>query len=198
MSENKTDSIFSAAYWTCAAKEFRTVRSLIFAGLTIALGIALNLLKIPLGVSLRITPAFLAFVLGAAVFGPEVGLLAGLSYDLLGFFLFPSGVFFPGYTLSAMLEFFIYGLFLYRHRITVSRIFAAKFVVDFGVHVGLGALWSAALYGKAYYYYFVKSLFKNAVMLPIEVVALVLLFRVLLPVLSRLGILARHNGLPLF
>lgn len=194
MSENHFNSVFTPSYWVAAAREFRNLRSLVLAGLTVAIGVALGAFYIPLDVNLRITPAFLAYVFGAAMFGPVVGLAAGFAYDMTGFLLFPSGVFFPGYTLSAMLEFFIYGLFLYRRRITVWRIFICKIIVDFGVHVCLGALWSVILYGKGYYYYFVKSLLKNAIMLPIEVAALAALFQILIPILRRGGFLPEQRG----
>lgn len=62
--------------------------------------------------------------------------------------------------------------------------FVCKFVIDFGIHVGLGCLWSSMLYGKGYYYFFMKSLIKNAIMFPIEVFMLVTLLQIFLPVLA--------------
>lgn len=193
MPRNIVDSVFTSRYWSTACSEFRNSRSLVFAGLTIALGIVLSSLYIPVGVNLRITTAFLALALGSMVFGPVVGLSAGLAYDLIGYLLIPATVFFPGYTLSSMLEFFLYGVFLYRCRITVLRVFLCKFVINFCIHVGLGCLWSSMLFGKGYYYFFIKSLIKNAIMLPIEVIALVVLLQMLLPVLMRQGIIPEQN-----
>lgn len=193
MSKSGIFSIFTSKYWITASSEFRNLRSLVFAGLTIALGTVLSSLYIPVGLNLRVTTAFLALALGSMIFGPIVGLSAGLAYDLIGYLFIPATAFFPGYTLSSMLEFFIYGIFLYRCKISVLRIFLCKLIVDFGIHVGLGCLWSSMLFGKGYSYFFMISLVKNAVMLPIEVVVLVVLLQIFLPVLAHQGIIPRQT-----
>lgn len=193
MTKSTILSVFSSEYWVTASSECCNLRSMVFAGLTIALGTILSSIYIPVGVNLRITPAFLALAFGSMIFGPVAGLCAGVAYDLIGYLIIPATVFFPGYTLSSMLEFFIYGLFLYRCRITVLRVFLAKLIVDFGIHVGLGSLWSAILYNKGYLYFLVNSLIKNAVLLPIEVIALVALLQVSLPLLAHEGIVPKQR-----
>lgn len=186
-------SIFTSKYWTTSTSELKKLRTLTFAGMIIALSIVLNSLSVPVGENLNIRFTFLIFSLGALVFGPVTGLFVGAACDILGFVLHPSGVFFPGYTLSTMLEFFIYGLFLYRSRITILKIFLAKLIVNYGIHVGLGALWSKILFNKGYLYFFANSIIKNTIMLPIEVVMLVLLLQLLLPALTHLGITQKQD-----
>ena len=194
MPKSSIFSIFAPKYWMEACSEFRDLRSLVFAGLTIALGTILSFLSIPVGVNLRITTAFLALALGSMIFGPVVGLSAGLAYDLIGYLFIPATVFFPGYTLSSMLEFFLYGIFLYRRKITVLRVFLCKFLVDFGIHVGLGCLWSSILFDKGYYYFLIKSLIKNTIMLPIEVLMLLSLLQIALPVLAHQGMITKPKN----
>lgn len=194
MSKSNIYSILSPKYWSAACSEFRNPRSLVFAGLTIALATVLSALYIPVDVNLRITTAFLALALGSMIFGPIVGLSAGLAYDLIGYLFIPATVFFPGYTLSSMLEFFIYGIFLYRCKISVLRVFLCKFIVNFGIHVGLGCLWSSMLYGKGYYYFFAKSLIKNTILLPIEIVMLVALLQIFLPILVNQGVIPKPKS----
>ena len=191
--ECRAYSIFTAGYWASAVSEFHKLRSLVFAGLMVALGVVLGFFSIPAGLNLRISPAFFVPALGSLVFGPVVGLTAGLAYDLIGFLVAPAGPFFPGYTLSSMLEFFIYGLFLYRSRLSVWRIFLAKSLVNYGVHVFLGSFWSEIMFQKGYYYFFLKSMVKNTIMLPFEVVLITALFQVFLPVLVREGILPKQK-----
>lgn len=194
MSKNSIYSIFTSTYWITACSELRNLRSIIFAGLAIALASVLSSLYIPIGVNLRITTAFLAIAISSMVFGPIVGLSVGLAYDLFGYLFTPTMVFFPGYTLSSMLEFFIYGIFLYRCKISVLRVFLCKFIIDFGIHVGLGCLWSSMLFGKGYYYFFIKSFIKNTIMLPIEVIMLIVLLQIFLPVLARQGIIPKQKS----
>ena len=141
---------------------------------------------IPVGTNLRVYFTFLVASLGASVYGPVMAVLVGAASDLLGYMIHPSGAFFPGYTLSAMLGGLIYGLLLYRHRITILRLLAARGIINYAVNVLLGSLWSAVLYSKGYYYYFSASIVKNTILLPFEVIAMAALFRLLLPQLVRL------------
>lgn len=69
-----------------------------------------------------------------------------------------------------------------------------KLIINFGIHVGLGCLWSSILFDKGYYYFFIKSLIKNAIMLPIEVVMLVVLLQIFLPVLAHQGIIPKQKN----
>jgi hypothetical protein len=123
-----------------------------------------------------------------------VGVLVAAVTDTLNFLLFPSGPYFPGYLLSEMVAALIYSLFLYRKKITVLRLFGAKFLVNYLCNVLMGCLWSQMLYGKGYLYYLVKSLIKNTLLLPLEVMALCALFSILLPVFSRFGLLPDHEA----
>lgn len=180
-------------YWRAAVKELRSLKRLVFAALMCALSIVVGALYVVVGDNLRVYFTFFVTAVGCAVYGPVMGMLAAAVTDTLNFFLFPSGPYFPGYMLSEMAAALIYGLFLYRKKITVLRLFGAKFLVNYLVNVGLGCLWSQMLYGKGYLYYLVKSLVKNSLLLPLEVMALAALFAVLVPVFSRFGLLMDHE-----
>ena len=180
---------FSAAYWRCAAEDFRSLRSLVFAALMIAACIVLSKFSIPIYAGLKISFGFLARALCALVCGPVTALVFGAAEDTLSFFLSSSGdPYFPGYMLTTMLGTFIYALFLYRTRVTVLRIFLAKLCTNV-MNVFLGSLWSAILYGKGYLYYMTNSMIKNTLMLPVQTLMLVVLFGALVPVLYRMGAL---------
>lgn len=187
-----TCSTFSLAYWRGALAELKNLRRLIFAALVVALGIVISSLYIPVGENLRIYFKFLVYSIGSAVYGPFVGLLVGAAGDTLGFFIHPSGAYFPGYLLSEMLGCLIYALFLYRKRITILRLFLAKLIINVFVNILLGSLWSAMLYSKGFIYYMSKSVVKNLVLLPLEVVAMTALFALLIPQLERLNALPRR------
>ena len=185
-------STLSPAYWKSSWAELKNLKRLVFAALICALGVVIGALFLSVGDNLRVKFTFLVFSVGSAVYGPVLGLLVGAVSDILGYLLFPSGAFFPGYTLSSMLGCLIYALFLYRKKITVLRIFGAKFLVNYLVNVGLGSLWSQILYGKGYLYYMTTSFIKNTVLLPLEVILMAALFAVLTPAFSRMGMLPGH------
>lgn len=183
----------SAAYWRSAVSELRSLRRLTFAALVAAITIIIGGIFIPVSDNLRVYFTFLVTSVGCAVYGPMMGVLVGAVTDTLNFFLFPSGAYFPGYLLSEMLGGLIYALFLYRKRITILRLFLMKLIINVFVNIFLGSVWSAVLYSKGFYYYLTQSVIKNFLLLPFEVLAMAALFRLLLPMLSRLRALVPHD-----
>lgn len=178
-------SPFARGYWHTAAAELKNLRVLVFCALMIAAAIALGLFSVPLATNLKLSVSFVARAVAALVGGPVVGVLYGVAEDVLGWVLNPGGPFFPGYTLNTVLAVVVYALFFYRCRLTIWRIIAAKAIATFPISVGLGCLWSQMLYGKGYIYYFVKSIIKNTLYFPIQVLLLVIVFQALLPALKR-------------
>lgn len=180
---------FDRSYWGQAARHFSSPRYLAVCAMFIALRSALSWLYIPLTETLRIQFTFFITALGASIYGPLMALAEGFLSDTIGFFLMPSGGYFPGYTLNAMLASLLYALFFYHKRLSVLRIFAAKFTVNLVVNIALGALWSAVLYGKGYLYTVTTSIVKNIVLLPLETAVMVLVFRAVHPLLLRAALI---------
>ena len=189
LNENRYLSPFRLEYWRQALQETRSLRSLVIAALLSAISIAMGALFIPVGESLRVYFSFIPRALLGMICGPIVGLAAGAVIDVTEFFLFPSGFsFFPGYTLNTMLGLFFYGLFLYKQKPNLPRLVGARVCIAYLVNVGLGSLWNAILFKKAFWFYAAKSLVKNTAMIPVEVVVLLLLFQALAPALRRFGL----------
>lgn len=186
-------SPFTRSYWRTAMKELGNLRMLTLAAIVVALRIVLGGLYIPLGDNLNIFFGYFVNGLGAAIYGPVMALLSGFATDILGYFVHPTGAFFPGYVLSTMMGSFFYALFFYRARITAPRVVLAKLTVNLLVNVGLGALWSAIQFSKGYYYYLVKGLAKNIGMLPLEAFLLWAFLRAVAPVCARNGLLPRQE-----
>ncbi len=176
---------FSKTDWSLAAKELKRPRLLTFGALTCALTIVLGSFYIVVGTNLRVYVTFLVKSLGCAVYGPIVGAVVAFLSDTIGFLLFPSGPYFPGYLLGEILACCIYSFFLYREKFHWLRFLAAKTLVNYLINVCLGCLWSYILYGKTYLYYFSTSLIKNTLLLPIEVIAMILVFSMLRPFLNK-------------
>ncbi len=186
-------SPFSRSYWRTALRELQNLRMLTLAAIVVALRIVLSGLYIPLGDNLNIFFGYFVNSLGAAIYGPVVALLSGFATDVLGYFVHPTGPFFPGYVLSTMLGSFFYALFFYRARVTALRVVLAKLSVNLLVNVGLGALWSAIQFSKGYYYYLVKSLAKNIGLLPVEALLLWLFLRAMAPICTKNGLLPKQE-----
>ena len=182
-------SVRSPLYWRGAAGEVKKLRTLAVSAIFLALSSAVASVFIPLPNNLRVYFTYGPKALCAAVIGPVSGLLFGLTGDLLGFVLHPTGGFFPGYTLTSMMGMFLYGLGLYRKKITVRRLALTKLLVNLVCNAGLNVLWSAILYQKAWTVYFTASLTKNLALWPVETAVLVLVFRLVGPLMERQGFL---------
>lgn len=176
-----------------AVRDLKDLRKLLFAALICALSVVVSSVFITVGENLRIYFTFFLTAVGASVYGPIVGVLAAIVTDTLSFFAFPSGPYFPGYMLSEVCNALIYSIFLYRRKITLLRLFSARLLVNGLVNVLLGSLWSKMLFGQGYLFYLVKSVVKNALLLPLEVIALAALFALLIPPFSRLKLLPPHE-----
>ena len=186
-------SPLTAAYWREAAAALRKPRLLAVAALFLALCVAISSFFIPLVNNLRVYFTFVPKALCAAVCGPVAALVFGLADDLLGVMIHPSGAFFFGYTVSAMLGMVIYALGLFRRKITILRLALTKLAVNLLVNVGLGALWSSMIYGKAYLFYAGSSLVKNLILWPAEVILLAVFFRLLGPTMERAKLIPRQE-----
>ena len=185
-------SPFTKAYWIAAARELKSVRNLAIGALIAALGIAVQTMFIPLPVmgGQRIYFSFLIYAVGAMIYGPIMGTIVGVVGDLVGAIFFPSGAFFIGYTVTAAVSGFLYGLAFYRVRLTLLRLTLGKLAVNLIANAGLNSLWSAILAGGGFGILALARLPKNILMLPVEVLLLFLIFGLLVPILRRERILS--------
>ena len=76
---------------------------------------------INVGEYLKISFGFIPIAVCGILTGPVWTLLMASVCDVLGAFLFPTGPFYPGFTLVAAAGGLIYGLFLYRKKESVIR-----------------------------------------------------------------------------
>ena len=180
---------FTPAYWRCAISEFKSVKVLALAAIFIALRIVISSFFIPLPFlagNQRIFFSFFVNALGSYIYGPCVALAVGFISDILGFFIAPSGGFFFGYTITAMMGSFIYALFLYRARISILRIILCKFCVNIFVNVCLNGLWDSMLAGKGYIALMAARIPKNLILLPFEIVLLILFLQLMIPIVDKM------------
>ncbi len=95
-----------------SAKEFTKLRTLTITAMFIAVSMLIEMFSVDIGF-VKLNFAFLAIAVIGMLFGPCVGLTAGLACDIVGYIAHPSGGFLPMYVLVAGLQGLIYGVFLY-------------------------------------------------------------------------------------
>ena len=125
---SKTPNIFVRSL-----RELKSTRCLALTALLIAMNIALDLmgLELRLPPDLKIGFGFLANAAVGMLFGPSVAMMAGVCTDLLGYIAggLSMGMYFPGFTLTAVVAGLFWGLWLYPRRVSVWRAIGSE-----GVH----------------------------------------------------------------
>ena len=125
---------------------------------------------------LRIGFGFLPVAMMGIMFGP-VWAAAGYAIgDLLGMLIFPSGAYFPGFTLTAFLTGLVFGLFLHNREITWKRVLPASLIIILGCNLILDTLWLSILMGDGFIALLPTRIFKCAVMLPIHLILIPLVW----------------------
>ena len=99
--------------------------------------------------------------------------------DILKFLIKPTGAYFFGFTLNAILGPVIYGIFLYQRPVRFGRILAAKITVSLLVNLLLGTWWLTILYGSGFIAIFPARLIKQIVSVPIDSVIFYLIAKAL-------------------
>ncbi len=64
----------------------------------------------------RIGFGFVPIAICGMLYGPMMAGVAGAMSDIIGAVLFPTGAYFPGFTVSAALTGIVFGLFLYNRK----------------------------------------------------------------------------------
>lgn len=163
----------------------RNKKIIITAVLLAALVILSRFLSIKTPIT-KISFAFVPTCLCAIWLGPKWTVLLNVLGDLIGATLFPSGPFFPGYTVSTAIAGLIYGLLLYKKdensmsdKVFVLRVIIAVVLVAVIVNMGLNTLWTSMTTGKAFTVLFATRIVRQLVMIPVHIVVIIFIERVL-------------------
>ena len=155
--------------FTDSAKELKNLNTLIVTALLIALGVVLGEFSVRITPDIKIGVSFIATQLAATLFGPVVGCIMGGAGDVIKFILKPTGDFSILWTISAMVGPTIYGMMLYKKKLTFWRILLSKAVVGIVVNVVLFCTWRAIYSGVLTAYALVPTkLIQQAIQVPLQ------------------------------
>lgn len=118
---------------------------------------------------LRIGFGFLPCAIMGIMYGP---LWAGAGYaiaDVLGMLIFPSGTFFPGFTVTAFLTGLVYGFFYHNRPVTIKSSLLPNAVVSVVMNLFLDTVWLMILMGQGFWVLLPTRILKCVVMFVIQV-----------------------------
>ena len=149
-------------------EEFKHVNTVTVMAMFAAISVVLGYFTLVLGDYLKIGFSTIANQFVYYLFGPVAGGLFGGTLDILKYIIHPTGAFFPGFTISAMVGGVLYGCFLYKRPISFWRVLAAELTVSIICNMLLGTLWLSMLYGKAFMALLPMRVFKIIMMWPVN------------------------------
>lgn len=154
----------------------KNIKVLIYLSLLIAMEVVFTrFLSIQTPI-LRIGFSFLPVAIAAIMFGALPAGIAAAVADVLGMMIFPSGAFFPGFTLSAFLGGVIYGVILHNKRVSISRTIVSVMCITVFVDIMLNTYWLTILTGKAALVLLLPRLIKSSIMFPIQTALIYILW----------------------
>lgn len=153
--------------------EFKQTRNVIFCGLMAAIAVILTFITtIQIGPYIKIGFWGIPNRVIELLFGPIVGGIFGGTLDIIRYFVRPTGPFFVGFTISGIASGIIYGIFLYKKPVKLTRIAIAGLVVKVIVNCILNTIWLSILYGKGFMILISARVIKNLIMWPIDTIIL--------------------------
>ena len=164
-------------------KKRMDTKMLVTAGILIAMQIILSRFLSINAWNLKIGFAFVAVFVAAYFYGPVFSTTVAVVSDILGALLFPSGAFFPGFTVTALLEGLLFGFLLHKKQ-TMPRIIAAVLIHQLVLGLVVNTYWLSILYGTTFMAVAATRVVQCAIMIPVELVTISLLMKKL-PAVKR-------------
>lgn len=152
-----------------SCKEFKKPKVMTVTAMFIAIGVVLGFVtSIQITELIRISFSFLANHFVAMIFGPVVGCVMGGITDILKFIVRPTGPFFIGFTLNAIVESLIVGIVLYKRPLTLKRVFVANILIAVIVNILMTSCWLNILYAKGFIAILSARVVKQLITVPID------------------------------
>lgn len=133
--------------------------------------LALNILIAKVGLG------FAAIAVCAMLYGPAWAALCAALGDLAGSLLFPTGAYFPGFTVTAALTGLFFGLFLYKNRPGLKQCFLAALTNGLTVTLVLNTAMISIVFGPKFGPLLVTRLAEFGAMLIIQTLVMTAICR---------------------
>ncbi len=166
--------------------EFKDPRKVVLLGMLVSIGVTLEIINpLNLGNNLKIRFTFLVLSIAGYATGPFGAMVSAAACDILSAYIKPTGAYFVGYTLSAALGGFIYGIVLYYRNgkivadsiwDTVLKCIFSKVAVSLIVSVFINTLMIKFISGsdKAFSVLLTTRIIKNSITIVPEILIMIM------------------------
>ena len=155
-----------------SSKEMKNLKCITLLAMFGAISIVLGYFTLMPTQTIKVTFTFLPNEFVYYLFGPVTGAFFGAAMDILTYIVRPTGPFFYGFTISAILNGLLYGMSLYKRPLSLKRILIVNLIQTLTINLLLNTYWLSLLYGNAFFVLLPARVVKAAIMLPIESIML--------------------------
>lgn len=145
-------------------------KTLTGVAMLVALYTILSFFTLNISATAKISFAYVALGVCGMLFGPIAAGIAGAAGDVLGYFVSPNGPFFPGFTISAFITGFIFGILLYKKPVTIKRTMLAVLIIVIVCNIGLTPIWLNMMYGTDIIA--LPRIIRNIILYPVNVIVM--------------------------
>ena len=150
---------------------FKSVEGISLSAMLVAMSCVLGFFKFGVGQNVNVTFFFIPIFIGAILLGPIPAAIIGGAADILGCIIRPTGPYFPGFTINAIILGLIYGIFFFKTKPKLWKIIIARLILAVLVDLILTPIWLNILYSTPLVpALFVERLIKCAILCPIEII----------------------------
>lgn len=171
-------------------KSTTNIKKIVYLALLVALQVVLERFLAINNQFLKIGFGFIPMTMAGVLFGPFWGALEAAAADIVGTLLFPTGAYFPGFTLTAIVAGLIYGFILHNldkreYKAATLRAFIASLIVVCLVTVFANTLMISILYNKGFVVLLPSRLIEAAERLILETVLVPLISKKVCPTIRK-------------
>ena len=167
-------------------REMSKLRTITLIAMLLAVSVVLSFFTIQVSESLRLGLGYLITATMGMLFGPvTAGIAAGVG-DIVKYLIKPSGAFFPGFTITALLGGVLYGMVFYHSRVTLVRAIVAKTLTNLLLNILLNTFWLSIMMGKGFWALVPSRVIKNIALLPVEILLLYSVLRIVTGIVGKL------------
>ena len=167
-------------------REMSKLRTITLIAMLLAVSVVLSFFTIQVSESLRLGLGYLITATMGMLFGPvTAGIAAGVG-DIVKYLIKPSGAFFPGLTITAILGGVLYGMVFYHSRVTLVRAIVAKTLTNVLLNILLNTFWLSIMMGKGFWALVPSRVIKNIALLPVEILLLYSVLRIVTGIVGKL------------
>ncbi len=129
-------------------KKLFTVETLLVLALLVAIEVILSRFLSLQQWNIRFSFGFIPVVIAAILYGPIASASVAACADFVGAIAFPMGAYFPGFTLTAFINGFLYGLFLHKKQ-SLPNIVGAAVITQFACGLVINSYWLSIISSKS-------------------------------------------------